>query len=431
MSGRNIKLFFIIGILFLFVVASCSKKEERLKLPSEVLSQVWDSIMPAIYKGEVSDRFTFSEKQKEFTRKLIDSMVVTNLDEDEQISCAKVYARAWYFNKAESILGRFVSADGERARKALALLITFKTEQKKIEEARKLIAEFRERFPASPDFLRGLYDEVVDLVDMLNLMDKQDEAIEVLMDELNSLSFDAPYFSFYCIEELFPLMAEKGRVNRLYEIADSLKAGLEFAYKAYMDTVTYSDSATAEKDNIAKDYTELLKYLDRVKERANLIGKVAPELKFAHVYNADSTSSFRVLMGKVTILDFWTTWCLPCVIGFRELAELLGKYGDDGLRVISVTTFQGFFSDRETGYSEGSPDSTICRAREIELTGNYIKRHGVTWPVAFLDDKEYTRSYLVSGYPTYIVIDKSGIIRYFQLGIGKKKQMERIIKGLI
>ncbi len=41
--------------------------------------------------------------------------------------------------------------------------------------------------------------------------------------------------------------------------------------------------------------------------------------------------------GKVVLVDYWATWCLPCVENFHHTVELSKKYGDKGLAAISVS----------------------------------------------------------------------------------------------
>src|SRR5215472_13898894 len=45
-------------------------------------------------------------------------------------------------------------------------------------------------------------------------------------------------------------------------------------------------------------------------------------------------SSYR---GKVVLLDFWATWCVPCRAEIPQFVELQQKYGDRGLQIIGVS----------------------------------------------------------------------------------------------
>lgn len=50
-----------------------------------------------------------------------------------------------------------------------------------------------------------------------------------------------------------------------------------------------------------------------------------------------TTVSLASLRGKVVLLDFWATFCAPCIAALPELQALQAKYGDRGLAVVGVT----------------------------------------------------------------------------------------------
>ena len=412
------------------IYIGCSKKKEHLKLPSKISAQVWDSLMPLISKGDISDRYVFYQAKRHFTKLLIDSMQTEGLDKDERIECASEFANAGNIDKALEFLKPFLAGNDEYAKYALKTLISIRIDYKQVDEAEKLMDDYRKRFPPDSNDMRYLYNEVSELSDVLNTMNRPDDAVRVILKEINSLPLDLPYISFYFVDELIPFMIEEKRLAEFTSIVDRLQAGITRSYNAYKDTVSYSDSAKAANDKLKKDFESLLKNFQSVKEKLSLIGKKAPEIKFAYVYNADSSKTFNALRGKVTILDFWTTWCMPCIIGFTELDDLIKRYGDKGLKVISITSFQGKFTDPETGVSEGSDSTKISRKKEIELTRSYIRNHHMTWPVVISQESIFNNWYHVKGIPAYFILDSKGIIRYMHVGIGKKVQMERVLNNL-
>lgn len=63
--------------------------------------------------------------------------------------------------------------------------------------------------------------------------------------------------------------------------------------------------------------------------------RVAPDFTLPQLNGQPLTlSSYR---GKVVLLDFWATWCVPCREETPHLVELQQKYGDRGLQVIGVS----------------------------------------------------------------------------------------------
>ncbi|RKZ07762.1 hypothetical protein DRQ05_02635 [bacterium] len=431
LSARSRLVLFALLTAALAAYIGCSKKPEKLKLPSQISAQVWDSLRPLLARGEIAGRDAFYEAQRRYTAMLIDSMQTNGLSMEEQVQCAKELATAGKVDRATELLTPLLEGKDKYAREALKTLVSIKIIAKDAAGAENLMADYRRRFQPNSNDTDGLYNQISDLGDLLNSEGRADESIRVIEDEINSLRFDAPYSSFYFVDELFPLMVESGRLEELASMVANFDRRLSQSYKAYEDTVSYADSTAEANDETARQYRFLLKTFKMVGNRIKLIGKKAPEIRFAHVYNADSTTTFDRLRGRVTVLDFWATWCLPCIIGFNELGELYDQYKDRGLEIVSITSFQGMYIDREAGISEGSRDKKISKAREIELTASFTKKHNMRWPVAFSDRSVFDERYGITGIPTYVVLDHDGIIRYIQVGIGKKAQMKRILEKLL
>jgi thiol-disulfide isomerase/thioredoxin len=99
------------------------------------------------------------------------------------------------------------------------------------------------------------------------------------------------------------------------------------------------------------------------------------------------------LRGKVVLLDFWATWCAPCVHATPGLARIQRKHKDDPLVIIGVS------ADR---------DQAPWKA--------FIEQHRLEWTHYYDDKRMMASRFAVNGYPTYILIDHEGIIQYRQQG---------------
>lgn len=111
------------------------------------------------------------------------------------------------------------------------------------------------------------------------------------------------------------------------------------------------------------------------------------------VYNLDS------LRGKVVILDFWATWCAPCVKEIPAIKALYGQYAD----------------------REDVLFLSISLDTKLEALEHFIDRENLEWPQvmdagsvtgASRHSGEMATLYKAKGIPKYILIDKEGYIRY-------------------
>ena len=119
----------------------------------------------------------------------------------------------------------------------------------------------------------------------------------------------------------------------------------------------------------------------------------APELTWATQWmNTEATMgearTLAELKGKVVVLDFWATWCGPCLAAVPKANDLLKKYQDQGLVIIGV-----------------------CRPDGGEKMAGLVKSKSIAYPVCIDSKNEINGAYVVDSYPDYYLIDRQGRVR--------------------
>ncbi|MBE0646008.1 MAG: TlpA family protein disulfide reductase [Bacteroidetes bacterium] len=142
----------------------------------------------------------------------------------------------------------------------------------------------------------------------------------------------------------------------------------------------------------------------------------------AHEWLGSKELSLDALKGKVVLIDFFATWCKPCIMAFPHMREWQEKYAEKGLVIVGLTTYQGRYDG-----------STVTPAEELKkLKDEFIPKQKVTWPVGVEKSGRQTMTdYKVQGIPHVVLIDRAGKVQYVKVGATDFDKTERKIQQLL
>ena len=183
---------------------------------------------------------------------------------------------------------------------------------------------------------------------------------------------------------------ELGYVNALKK-SDAAKAGAHLDQLAQSTNAAVAAAAKEEQEAWTK------------------IGQVGPinEWRFTAVDGREV--DIAKLRGKVVIVDFWATWCGPCVKELPTLTKLYATYHDKGLEIVGIAM----------------EFPTPSKAAALEKLQAFTKERGMPWPQyseAGGWGTIYARAYGVSGIPHMVVMDQEGHSQ------GKHPRGEQLVK---
>jgi peroxiredoxin len=123
--------------------------------------------------------------------------------------------------------------------------------------------------------------------------------------------------------------------------------------------------------------------------------KYAPD--FSLVSTAGEKFTVESLRGKVVLLDFWGTWCAPCVRAVPSLRKLQNEHAKDAFLILGVSS---------------DPDKDEPKWR------TFIEKNGMVWPQYRDRGRDVLSAFGVHAFPTYVLLDAEGIERFRVSGTG-------------
>ena len=136
---------------------------------------------------------------------------------------------------------------------------------------------------------------------------------------------------------------------------------------------------------------------------------MAPDFELENV--AGGTLNSKDLKGKITVVDFWATWCNPCISEIPNYNALRQSYSGKGVEILGVTVESGPLKD-------------------IKPKVEALK---MKYPVVVGTDKVIDGFGGLIGFPTTFIVDKNWHVykKYLGMTRNKKEMIERDLQKLI
>lgn len=145
---------------------------------------------------------------------------------------------------------------------------------------------------------------------------------------------------------------------------------------------------------------------------SRLVGVAAPPLPYAASFPPSERSSGEIdTEGRILLLNFWATWCKPCVEEMPLLEEFWRHHHDRGIEVVGVTR----------------PYRGRDELEESRQVATFLADRDITYPIVIVDRSSATHEdYEIESLPASVLIMPDGTVAAFGAGVrGTQRLMQQ------
>ncbi|MFI4861308.1 MAG: redoxin domain-containing protein [Phycisphaerales bacterium JB063] len=184
-------------------------------------------------------------------------------------------------------------------------------------------------------------------------------------------------------------------------LTPKLKATLVLARRALLAAALAASPALAGEFPDEWYFTE--NNGERSQEHTSFEGSAAPALNVTSWVNGELTP--EDMEGHIVVIDFWATWCGPCIASIPHNNEVMQAYAEEGVRFVG-----------------------ICASGDPAQMPGILEQHGAQYPSAFVDGDQVNTDWPIAFFPTYAVVDATGTVRAIGL---KPNAIEQVVDALL
>ncbi|KAB2814892.1 peroxiredoxin family protein [Phaeocystidibacter luteus] len=270
----------------------------------------------------------------------------------------------------------------------------------KVDSLDNVMATYRDSLPESQEAIRKVADAAFYSI----LTDHHEKLTAIISEDSTDL---ANIFAFYHVVGQAQILQPQYDLPYFYMVDNGIQASADSAHTLAKTFHGYVNEIRSQVR------------MAQARREASMnvkVGNLAPSISLP---NPDGEMiHLKDLRGKVVLIDFWASWCVPCRQNNPHLVSLYEKYNKNGFEIFSVSL---------DGLSQQSVPRQEWRAA--------IEQDGLVWPYHVSDLKGYesevTAFYGIEQIPFTVLIDDRGmIVALNQRGVALERKVQEALQAL-